>query len=143
VPLELKQKQASKFIKSVEGLELKTYSCAKKEMSIGYGTRSYYGGEITPLIANKLFNKYLNNRVWKRVPESMSDNHYTVYSSLVYNIPGHANNLLIKRNWFMRLFTKYDYSVDCKKILNYRKVDGKVNKGIINRRQREYELCVK
>lgn len=138
-----KQVQAANFIKSVEGLKLDVYNCSKTEISIGYGTRATYGGEITHELANKFFNRYTQNRVWKYVPESISANQYAVYSSLVYNIPEHAKNMLIKRNWFMRLFTKYDYKLDCKRILRYNLVDGKINKGIMNRRQREYELCVK
>lgn len=137
-----KQKSASVFIKSVEGLKLKAYECAKGEISIGYGTRSYLGEEITLIEADKRFDRYLNKRVWHKVPESMSINQYAVYSSLVYNIPAWANDMLIKRNWIMRLFTRYDYVLDCKKILNYRKVDGEINQGIINRRIKEYKLCV-
>lgn len=127
-----KQNQAANFIKSLEGLRLKAYTCAKSEISIGYGTKSYRGEIITEKIAEKRFLQYLNTNVWKYVPKDLSINQYVVYASLEYNL-GHykAKNILINGK------------LDCKKILNYKKVDGKINQGIINRRQREYKLCIK
>lgn len=132
VPLELKQKQAIEFIKSSEGLKLKAYKCAKSEVSIGYGTKSHHGEVITQEVAEKRFVQYLDDNVWKYIPNTLSVNQYAVYASLEYNL-GHykAKNLLVNGK------------LDCKRILLYDKVDNKVNKGIINRRQREYELCVK
>ena len=131
-----KQAFAKKFIKEQEGLRLDSYFCAKREISIGYGTKSYRGEKISKSTAERRFNKYLEENVWSVVPDSLSYNQYTVYASLEYNL-GHrrAAKVLIKNK-------DGSYKLDCKKILSFNKVDGKKHKGIINRRKREYELCI-
>lgn len=137
-----KQKVAKSFIESLESVRLVAYKDTKGRYSIGYGTKSYRGEKITLATADKRFNRYLEKNVWGKVPNSLSANQYAVYSSLVYNLPGHAKDMLVKQNWVIRLFTGRKYKLDCKNILTYRKADGKINEGVIKRRQQEYELCV-
>lgn len=135
IPTE-KQKIAKSFIESLESVRLVAYKDTEGRYSIGYGTKSYRGEKITQEIADKRFNRYLEKNVWGKVPNSLPANQYAVYASLVYNMPKHAKDMLVKK-------TFGGYKLDCKKILTYRKASGKISKGIINRRQREYELCVK
>lgn len=131
-----KQKIAKSFIESLESVRLVAYKDTKGRYSIGYGTKSYRGEKITLATADKLFDRYLEKNVWDKVPNSLPTNQYAVYASLVYNMPRHAKDMLVKKT-FGR------YRLDCKKILTYRKADGKISKGLIKRRQKEYELCVK
>lgn len=135
IPTE-KQKIAKSFIESLEGVRLTAYKDTKGRYSIGYGTKSFRGEKITLATADKRFDRYLEKNVWDKVPNSLSVNQYAVYSSLVYNMPKHAKSMLVKK-------TFGGYKLDCKKILTYRKASGKISKGLIKRRQREYELCVK
>ncbi len=142
IPTE-KQKIAKSFIESLESVRLTAYKDTKGRYSIGYGTKSFRGEKITQEIADKRFDGYLEKNVWGKVPNSLPANQYAVYASLVYNMPKHAKDMLVKQNWVIRLFTGRKYKLDCKNILTYRKADGKISKGLIKRRQKEYELCVK
>lgn len=71
-----------------------------------------------------------------KVPLHQSE--YDSFVSLTYNIGPTAfcKSTLVKK------VNKEDYIGACKEILRWRKAEGKVLKGLIKRREAEYQLCI-
>jgi len=147
-PISAKQKFAVEFIKSLEDYRSYSYLCPGGRWSIGYGTGSYgwilpYGpngkteipGErnISRVQAEKRMVAYLHANVWNKVPKTLNMAQYAVYASLEYNLGGNKAKVFINKQG----------SMNCSKILTYRKVKDKKNDGIIKRRKEEYNLCLK
>lgn len=83
------------------------------------------------MLAEIELHNYLQKEVFPYVPNSLPDNQYIVYSSLIYNFGRTGAKKFLINN-----------KVDCNAILGYNKSKcGKYK--LTNRRQREYELCVK
>jgi lysozyme len=111
--------------------------------TIGFGTTENVkpGDTITPVQAlqRKLsdvqkFEGALKSCV--RVP--LAQNEYDSFLSLAYNIGPTAfckSTLVAKLN-------AGDYSGACKEILRWNKAGGRVVKGLVNRREREYKHCM-
>jgi lysozyme len=111
--------------------------------TIGFGTTENVkpGDTITPVQAlqRKLsdvqkFEGALKSCV--RVP--LAQNEYDAFLSLAYNIgPGAfcKSTLVAKLNMG-------DYAGACREILRWNKAGGRVVKGLVNRREREYAHCM-
>ena len=80
------------------------------------------------------YGKAVNNSV--EVPLHQSE--YDAFLSLTYNIGVNAfcKSTLVKKA------NREDYAGACKEILKWNKVNGKVVKGLTNRRKGEYNLCI-
>lgn len=63
---------------------------------------------------------------------------YDAYLSLAYNIGSGA----FCRSTLVRKLNAGDYEGACKEILRWNRAGGQVVRGLVNRRQQEYELCV-
>ena len=121
-----KQIAAIELIKSEEGFIWYAKKDSDGKYRIGYSTPSYQGARISKMLAEIALHNYLKKEVFPYVPDSFSVNQYAVYSSLIYNFGRTGAKQFIVNK-----------SIDCKRILVYNKSIQK------NRRQREYELCVK
>jgi lysozyme len=63
---------------------------------------------------------------------------YDAYLSLAYNIGSGA----FCRSTLVRKLNARDYEGACKEILRWNRAGGQVVRGLVNRRQQEYELCL-
>lgn len=63
---------------------------------------------------------------------------YDAYLSLAYNIGSGA----FCRSTLVRKLNAGDYEGACKEILRWNRAGGQVVRGLVNRRQQEYELCM-
>ena len=101
-------------------------------MSIGYGTKALSKDDfVTKDIARKRLQEYLESVTYKKIEKyNLTDSQKIAFSSFDYNT-GRGHKLL------------QNGKINCKKILLYNKVKGKVNSQIDQRRHEEYNLCIK
>lgn len=132
-----------------EGYKGAAYIPVKGDVpTIGYGSTTYQDGQpvkmgdtITREKAEnllqgklKVFEKGVQNCV--RVP--LFQNEFDAYVSLSYNIgiTAFCQSTLVKK------LNNYDYEGACMEILRWNKFKGTPLKGLTNRRQQEYVMCV-
>ena len=133
-------KNGLELIKSFEGLRLKAYKCVptEKYYTIGYG---HYGADvkkdmsITVLHAEQLLKQDLAKAI-KNVNAynskyNFNQNEFDALVSFAFNV-GSINQLTA-------LGTRNKKTI-ANKILQYTKSGGKVVKGLVTRRQKEYKL---
>lgn len=133
-------KNGLEMIKSFEGLRLKAYKCVptEKYYTIGYG---HYGADvkkdmsITELQAEALLKQDLAKAI-KNVNAyngkyNFNQNEFDALVSFAFNV-GSINQLTA-------LGTRNKKTI-ANKILQYTKSGGKVIKGLVTRRQKEYKL---
>lgn len=129
------------LIKKWEGLRLKAYKCPVGKWTIGYGTTFYpdgtfvkQGDTITEQEANNLLAWYCTTQI--QLPKgTFNPKQKIALYSLLYNIRidefnrSKCKRAIENQNWI----TAY-------KEWTWTKADGKVMKGLVNRRNEEKEL---
>ena len=137
------------FIKRWEGLELTAYKDTGGVWTIGYGHTARSGNPPTPSAGMKIteaeakaildrdlvqYEKAVNDYV--KVP--LTQNQYDALVSLCYNIgPGQDG---FKGSTAVKRLNNLDYSGASEALTWWNKDDGKVVKGLVNRRAAEKEL---
>lgn len=137
------------LIKQWEGLELVSYpdpgSIDGNPWTIGYGHTSdshfkvYKGQKITKVKAQELLVHDLKeamDAVEKYVKVPLTDNQYGVLTSFVHNIGVGA----FSRSTLVKKLNKKDYDAVPAELARWNKNDGKVMKGLVNRRAAEAGL---
>lgn len=136
------------LITSFEGLELKPYLCSSLVPTIGYGTTRYPNGvkvtlkdaSITKDKAIEYFKydiKQFELAVDTYTTDSVSANQFSALVSFAYNCGAKAlkdSTLLKKVN-----INPNDPTIE-QEFLKWNKSGGKVSKGLIRRREAEWQL---
>lgn len=134
---------AMPFVAGQEGLRTKAYLDQGGIPTICYGeTENVRIGDVkTKHECNAMFYVrlgYFAYRVDMMVDYDMTDNQHAAYTSLAYNIGLGA----FKKSTVLKKANKDDMQGSCDAILAFNKVGKDVNKGLINRRKRERDLCL-
>ncbi len=145
IPIRLLSLGGIEFLMKEEGCKLVASKCAGGKWTIGYGhTQDVYEGQTLPdeEAAKELFMKdvvtyanyvsdYISNGT---IGFPVNQNQFDALVSFCYSCgPGNLRTLVSGR----------DAQTVSEKILLYRKAAGRVNEGLIARRQRERELFLK
>lgn len=117
--------------------------------TIGYGQTEYSDGtkvkmgdtitrEDAKMQLQIITRQKYADALGKCVKVPLSQNEYDAFLSLAYNIgPGaFCGSTLVKK------LNQKDYAGACSQILRWKYQKGKVLKGLVNRRQKEYKLCL-
>ena len=132
-----------------EGFREKSYMPTPDDRpTIGYGTTFrpdgrpvQMGEKISKDRAIVYLHNDLNkfaNAVKRCAPVPMHDYEFGAFVSLTYNI-GEAN---FCSSTLARKLKAFDYAGACKEILRWDKQKGVVLRGLTNRRQEEYKICM-
>lgn len=133
-------KNGLEMIKSFEGLRLKAYKCAptEKYYTIGYG---HYGADVkkdmsitepqAEVLLKQDLAKAIKNVNAYNSKYNFNQNEFDALVSFAFNV-GSINQLTA-------LGTRNKKTI-ANKILQYTKSGGKVIKGLVTRRQKEYKL---
>lgn len=140
---------AISLIAFFEGFSNKAYLPHKDDVpTIGYGQTYYTDGRkvkmgdyITEKEARtqlgELVKKDFIARISKCVTVPMTQNEFTAFVSLAYNI---GSSAFCKSTLVKKLNAK-DYDGACDQILRWNRSGGRVMKGLVKRRQAEHKLC--
>ena len=111
--------------------------------TIGFGTTEHVkpGDKIDPVKAlqRKLTDiQKFEGAIKKCVKVPLYQHEYDSYLSLSYNIGPAAfcNSTLVRK------LNSSDYEGACREILRWNKAGGRVVKGLVNRREREFKQCM-
>jgi len=112
--------------------------------TIGFGTTEgvKMGDRITPPVAlARALNdvQKFEGAIKECVKVPLHQNEYDAYLQLSYNIGARA----FCGSTLVRKLNAGDYAGACKEILRWTKVGGREVRGLVNRRQAEYQLCIK
>lgn len=135
------------LVKKYEGFRSKPYKCPAGIPTIGYGSTLYLNGvkvsmldsEISDTFALELLEKTLNdfaNKIDKVIKVSLNQNQFDALVSFTYNIGICAftkSTLLTKLN-------NCDFQGASKEFVRWNNANGKVLKGLTNRRLDEQKL---
>ena len=135
------------LVKKYEGFRSKPYKCPANVWTIGYGSTFYLNGEkvslhdseISETFASELLEKVLNDfasKVDKVIKVSLNQNQFDALVSFTYNIGISAftkSTLLTKLN-------NADFQGASYEFIRWNKANGKVLKGLTNRRLDEQKL---
>lgn len=128
--------------------------------TVGHGTTRYpdgspvkMGDTVTPQRAMELLQhdtSKFGKAVLKCAPVPMYQHEYDAFVSLAYNIgigkSGVANGFCYSKqgglSTIAKLLNDFDYAGACKGILAWDKFKGKPLRGLTNRRQAEYKMCM-
>ena len=132
---------ASDFIKRWEGRELKAYRCPAGKWTIGYGHTEDVeeGDSITPSEAELLLIEDLKDRAEALAPYvnvPVTEGQYIALMSLAFNVGVGA----VKKSSLLRYLNLGHIDEAADDFLRWIYVDGKVNKGLQNRRESERRL---
>lgn len=130
------------------------------KVTVGHGTTQYpnggpirLGDKVTPQRAMELLQHDVSRfgrAVLKCTPVPMHQYEYDAFVSLAYNIgigkSGVANGFCYSKRGGLSTIAKrlnaFDYAGACKGILAWDKFKGKPLRGLTNRRQAEYKMCM-
>ena len=112
--------------------------------TIGYGTTSgvtMHSAPVTKPEALVLLRKDVSKfegaiKSCVRVP--LHQHEYDAYTSLSYNIGGRA----FCSSTLVRKLNSSDYAAACRQILRWNRFKGRELRGLTNRRQSEYKMCI-
>ena len=135
------------LVKKYEGFRSKPYKCPANVWTIGYGSTFYlngekvsmYDSEISETFASELLEKVLNDfatKVDNIIKVSLNQNQFDALVSFTYNIGISAftkSTLLTKLN-------HADFQGASNEFIRWNKANGKVLKGLTNRRLDEQKL---
>lgn len=135
------------LVKKYEGFRSKPYKCPAGIPTIGFGSTFYlngekvsmYDSEISEPFASELLEKVLNDfatKVDNIIKVSLNQNQFDALVSFTYNIGISAfskSTLLTKLN-------NSDFQGASKEFVRWNKANGKVLKGLTNRRLDEQKL---
>lgn len=135
-------KEGIELIKRFEGLSLKAYKCPAGVYTIGYGhTKGVKKGDvITEKEAESLLQEDLNNfidhvrKMDEKYHYNFNQNEFDALVSFAFNV-GSINGLTNNGK-------RTKFQISCK-IKSYVYAKGYVMKGLINRRNAEYDLYMK
>lgn len=100
------------------------------------------GDKITTKEAKRVMRYTVDNTYAASVRECvnvpLSQGEFDAYSSLAYNIGSHA----FCTSTLVKLVNMKQYEAACAQILRWNRSGGKVVKGLVNRRQDEFKLCI-
>ena len=139
------------LIATFEGFSNKAYLPHKDDVpTIGYGQTYYVSGRkvkmgdyMTKAEATNQLGQLVQRdfvaKMEKCVNVPLSQNEFDAYTSLAYNIgiSAFCKSTLVKK------LNVGDYVGACEQIKRWNRSGGKVMNGLVKRRQKEYELCVK
>lgn len=133
-------------IKDFEGFSEVAYPCSAGVWTIGFGTTKWYGSKdvidgekIDKATALKLLQHDLGEfeeQVNRLVQVPLTQNQFDALVSFTYNVGGGA----LEQSTLLKKLNKGDYAGAAKQFMRWNKADGKVVKGLTNRRKREMEL---
>ena len=116
--------------------------------TLGHGTTRHADGRpvkmgdtTTPQRALSDLLRDLNSHsagISKCITAPLHQHEFDAYSSLAYNIGVGA----FCKSTLVRKLNAGDYAGACSEILRWNKVGGRVLRGLVNRRQAEYNTCV-
>lgn len=116
--------------------------------TVGHGTTRYpdgnpvkMGDTVTPQRAMELLQhdtSKFGKAVLKCAPVPMYQHEYDAFVSLTFNIGDGA----FCRSTIAKRLNAFDYAGACKGILAWDKFKGKPLRGLTNRRQAEYKMCM-
>lgn len=121
--------EAKEYTKGWEKVRLKAYN-DNTRMSIGYGTKSFSGEEITLEEANKRFDEYWKENIGDISKYTNTDGEYIALADTMYNKGGTPKKYTTNGK------------VDCNKIRKVGNVNKKYYKGIKNRSETNYKICM-
>jgi lysozyme len=132
------------LIKSFEGCKLKAYRCSAGILTIGYGsTNGVYDGQvINQLEAEKLLRTDLliaEGTVSQLVAVDLSQQQFDALVSFTFNVGGGA----FKKSTLLKLINQGETLVAAEQFLRWTKVNGKVIKGLVSRREAERGLYLR
>lgn len=127
-----------------EGYSSQAYIPVKGDVpTIGFGTTEgvQIGDTITPEKAVERAYRDIyktETAIHKCVNVPLTQNEYDAYTSLAYNIGTSAfcKSTLVKK------LNARDYDCACSEIKRWVYFKGKVNQGLVNRREKEYRTCM-
>ena len=137
------------IIATFEGFSNNAYLPHKDDVpTIGYGQTYYADGRKVQMgdymtkeeATNQLgilVKRDFVNKIAKCVNVPLTQNEFDAYVSLAYNIGSNAfcKSTLVKK------LNSGDYDGACEQIKRWNRSGGKVMKGLVKRRQQEYDLC--
>ncbi len=113
------------------------------KVTIGFGTTEgvKIGDTITPEKAiERAYRDIMDTEtaIHKCVDVPLSQGEYDAYTSLAYNIGTSAfcNSTLVKK------LNARDYEGACAELKRWIYVKGKKSQGLVNRREKEYRMCI-
>lgn len=131
-------------ITQYEGFKQEAYLDVVGVPTIGYGSTK--GVKLGDKIDEKVARRRLIQEVKDKYGEAIKScikvplhqREYDSYISLSYNIGTTAfcSSTLVKK------LNQEDYLGACKQLLRWNRAKGKVVKGLTNRRQQEYKMCI-
>jgi lysozyme len=133
------------FIKRFEGKFLRAYYCPAGVLTIGYGhtnlsgfpPKVYPGMVITEAQADEMLRKVLDKvyeaAVRKLVRVPLTQHQYDALVSFVYNV-GESN---FRKSGVLRAVNSKNYAAVPGLLMQWTKANGRVLKGLVNRRQQE------
>ena len=129
------------FIKQWEGLRLDAYKCSASVWTIGYGhtATAKQGMKISQVEAERLLYQDLalfEAEVSRAVDVKLSDNQFAALVSWTYNVGAQA----MRTSTLVRKLNQGNYAAVPGELARWNKVDGRVNKGLSNRRAAEAGL---
>lgn len=132
-----------KLIKESEGLRLNAYQCSANVWTIGFGsTRGMDGAPVKPgqsitiEQARALYVRDINifsASVRRLVTVKINDNQFSALVSLAYNI-GLGN---FRASTLLRKLNRGDFVGCSMEFGKWRRANGKINRGLVARRERE------
>jgi lysozyme len=130
------------LLKKFEGFSKDAYKCPAGQWTIGYGSTTYVDGSlvqpgdrITPEEADELVNWYCTHKIIYPKGD-FSASQKEALCSLIYNI-GQGN---FNRSTLKKCIEKQDWANARKQWMRWVRANGKVLKGLVNRREAECEL---
>ena len=140
-------KEGLDFLVLNEGLRLRPYLDSKGVPTIGIGSTFYENGtkvkmtdkKISVARAYELAGKVLEDftkSIAKEIKVELKQNQVDALISFTYNIGVGA----FKRSTCLRKLNNKDYKGAADAMLLFNKVNGVINKGLVNRRDRERKL---
>lgn len=131
-------------ILSHEGFRDKAYIPVPGDVpTIGFGTTAgvKMGDSIDPVTAVNRAHRDIvrfENALKQCVKVPLYQHEFDAYTKLTYNIGEGA----FCRSTLVRKLNAYDYDGACAEILRWDRFQGKPLRGLTNRRQEEYKLCL-
>lgn len=129
------------LIKKYEGLRLKAYRDVAGVLTIGYGSTKGVkpGMMITAERAEELLAQDIADHarfvdLFVTVP--LNQNQYDALASFTFNLGGGA----LKTSTLLKKLNKGAYSGAAEEFLKWTKADGKVQRGLVRRREEERKL---
>lgn len=130
-------------VANFEGFRSEAYKDVAGVPTIGYGETAgvKMGQTTTPDRALVQLLKSLNNhsdQIKQYIKVPLSQNEFDAYSSFAYNV-GVGN---FRSSTLLKKLNAGDYEGACSELLKWKYAGGKVQAGLVKRRQEEYRTCM-